>query len=127
MATWYSAQALDALLNRIKTESTTIHLLDTYSAGQSYATVAGNSIGSASISDSDFTGAVADGNNRKLTFNGKSGSATGNSSVKALHLAITSGSEVLAVTDETSNQDITSGNPITFPSFVMNSNQPTQV
>lgn len=127
MATWYSTASLDALLNDIKNKATTVHLLDTYSAGQDYATVVGNSIGSAAITGTDFTGPQASGNNRELVFDGKSGMATANSSVGQLHIAITSGSEVLCVTDETSDQPITSGNPLVFPSFSMFSMQPTQI
>lgn len=127
MATWFDTASLALMLNNIKTSCTTIHLLDDYSAAHNYATVTGNSIGSAAITDTDFTGSQANGNNQELIFDGKSGTATSNSSVKNLHLAITSGSVVLAVTNETTNQDITNGNPITFPSFTMTAQQPTQV
>lgn len=127
MATWFALASLDAQLNYIKTNATTIRLLDDYTAGDSYATVGTKTIGTATITSTDFTGPAASGNNRTLTFSGKDGTATANSTVKALHLAITSGTEVLAVTNETTDQTITSGNPLTFPSFVMTSFQPTQV
>lgn len=127
MATWYDSTVLDALLSQIKTGATHVWLLDTYTQGQNFATVQGNKIGEAAITDTDFTGPTADSNDRRLTFDGKTGTATGNSSVGALHIAIVSGSAVLAVTDETSDQPITNGNPITFPSFYMKSNQPTQI
>lgn len=127
MATWFATAALDAELNHIKTSATSIRLLDTYSPGDNFATVSSNTIGTASITGTDFSGPTASGNNRVLTFSGKDGTATGNSSVGALHIAITSGSDVLAVTDETSDQPITNGNPIVFPSFTMTANQPTQV
>lgn len=43
-----------------------------------------------------------------------------------LHIAFTDGSaKVLYVTDETSNQPITSGNPVNFPSLAYASNQPS--
>lgn len=127
MATWYDPASMALLLNNIKTTATTVHLLDTYSTADNYSTVSGNSIGNAAITDTDFTGSQANGDNQELIFNGKGGTATSNSTVKNLHIAITSGSVVLAVTDETSDQDITNGNPITFPAFTMTAQQPTQV
>ncbi len=124
---WYATLALEALLNHIKNNTNKIHLLDSYSPGQDYATVVGNSIGEADVVIGDFTGPSPNGNHRRLTFNGKSGNATGNSATGELHLALTSGSEVLAVTDETTNQAITNGNPLTFPSFYMQASQPDLV
>lgn len=127
MATWFETSALDSLLSYIKTNATHVWLLDDYTQGQNYATVQGNKIGEAAITSGDFTGPSASGNNRTMDFNGKSGSATANSTLADLHIAIVSGTEVLAVTNETSKQSITNGNPITFPLFSMDVNQPTQV
>lgn len=129
MATWYDTSALDALLTAIRDGANEIRLLDTYSQGDNWSTVNTNTIGSAAITAGDFTGPTAGGSNsRELVFNGKGGTATANSSIKSLHIAIVNnGGTVYAVTNETSNQDITSGNPITFPAFTMTSEQPTQV
>jgi len=131
MATWYDTTALDALLNEIKTTCDEIWLLETYTEGQDWATVLSNKIGSAAITSGDFTGPVASTAplDRKLTFNGATGAASGDSSGSPdLHIAIvnTSGSKVLAVTDETSDQVINDLNPITFPSFFLETKQPTQ-
>ena len=127
MATWFDTSALDALLNEIKNNSVTVRLLDTYTQGDNFSTVDANTIASAAITSGDFTGPSSSGQNRRLTFSGKTGTATANSSVQALHIALCSASVVYAVTDETSDQPITSGNPVTFPTFYMQSSQPTQV
>jgi len=67
-------------------------------------------------------------NNRLLTVTaGKTGAATASAAGSPdLHIAFTDGTaNVIWVTDETSNQAITSGNTITFPGPVYTSNQPT--
>ena len=127
MATWFDTTALDALLNEIKNNSVSVRLLDTYTQGDNFATVDANTIADAAITSGDFTGPAANGNHRRLTFSGKTGNATANSSVQQLHIALCSADTVYAVTDETSDQPITSGNPVTFPTFYMQSSQPTQV
>lgn len=130
MATFHGFNVLDAGLDRIKNNAEEIWLLDTYSQNDDYSTVLGNKIASAAIAVGDFTGPVADATvNRKLTFTGKDGTASADSSVGALHMAIVDvvGTEVLWVTDETSNQAITNLNPVTFPSFACFMNQPTGV
>ena len=127
MATFYDQSALDALLDVIKLEATQVILLDTYTQGQNYATVTGNSIATAAITSGDFTGPTANGQDQRLVFNGKLGAATADSTLAQLHIAIISGSKVLAVTDETSDQAITNGNPVDFPSFFMQASQPDQV
>jgi len=129
MATWYDLSALDALLNTIRNGAPIrVRLLDTYGQGDSFAQVETDTIAEATITGSDFdTPQDAPANARRLTFNGKSGVATNNSDAKNLHIAITNVDTVLVVTNETSNQDITNGNPVTFPSFYMQANQPGQV
>jgi hypothetical protein len=135
MATWYDTSALDTLLERIAgtglhsgVGAITVRLLDTYTQGDNFAEVNTQTIAQATISTGDFTGPVASGLHRRLTFSGKtSPSADSNSSAQNLHIALCSGTVVLAVTDETSDQPITAGNPVTFPSFYMQSSQPTQV
>lgn len=132
MATWYDTASLDALLNDIKglnAGTGEILLINGYTQGDSYATVTSNAIGNASIATADFSGPASSGNDRVLTFSGATGVAT--QTVLAgqpLHLAITDGtSRVLAVTDETSDQAVTSGNTLNFPTFTMTAKQPTQV
>jgi hypothetical protein len=126
MATWYDTSALDALLDKIGT-AVTVRLLDTYSQGDSYAEVNNQTIATANATGL-FTAPTSSGRHRRLTFSGATGAATANSSVGNLHIALCSAdSVVLAVTDETSDQPITNTNPVTFPSFYMQSSQPTQV
>lgn len=136
--TWFSKSALDAELQHIIDgcasggASAEIILLKAYSAGDNWTTVyTTNNIGSADIDETGtYWGAIADdGDNRRVTFNGATGTASASDSGGTLWLAIVNvvGTEVLAVTDETSDQSITNGNPLTFPSFYLQSNQPTQV
>ncbi|MGI9571293.1 MAG: hypothetical protein ACR2PH_16500, partial [Desulfobulbia bacterium] len=117
MATWYDLSMLDALLNTVKNGNPTfVWLLDDYSQADNYATVSGNKIAEAAITGDDFdTPQPAGTNAKRLTFAGKSGVATSDSSTENLHIAIVTGSVVLVVTNETSNQSITNGNPVTFP------------
>jgi hypothetical protein len=133
MATWYDTSALDALLDKISGQvggngATTVRLLDTYSQGDTFSEVNGNTIAQVAILPGDFTGPASSGNHRRLTFSGKTcPSADSPSSAQDLHIALCSATVVLAVTDETSDQTITAGNPVTFPQFYMQSSQPTQV
>ena len=127
MATWLETNAMDGVLSYIKDNAAHVWLLDNYIQGQDYATVEANKVGEAAVSDGDFTGPAPDGLNRKMNFNGKSGMASADSVVSNLHVAIVSGSEVLICTNETSNQAIYSGNPLTFSLFTITVNQPTQV
>lgn len=130
---WFSKGALAAELQYIIDNAETIHLLKTYAAGQDYATVLSNSIGSATISSGDFS-AIIDGTpttSQRMSFTGAGptdGANTLADAGESLWIAIvktTATSEVLAVTDETSDQVIYVGNPLTFPTFYMQANQPT--
>jgi len=51
--------------------------------------------------------------------------ATGGSATNHIAFLNTTDSEVLWVTEETSGQVVTMGNPVNFPSLVYTSNQPT--
>ena len=127
---FYSTTALDDLLIYTRDNATRVLLLDDYTQGDDYATVTGGSnvLAEATISPADFTGPTSNGLHRLITFTGKSATAGNNSSVAELHIALTNGvNEVLAVTDETSNQTITAGNIVTFPNFYMQSSQPSLV
>lgn len=122
-----SGGVLDAGLSSISTRATKILLVSNYTLGEDYATVVGRSLGDATISGADF-GAISDsGNDRQMTFNGKSGTATADDAAPTdLHLVITNGTDtILCVTDETSNQAITNGNTLNFPSFTITMKQPT--
>lgn len=199
MPKWAHSDALDNGLNAVKTNANVMHLVKTYAAADSYATVTGNSLGSASMASGDYTLGSSGSDRTLTTASGKTATAGGNSTqydsgtataggsttltdsgkswgtnaqanravniisgtgagqarriasntgtvltvdsawatnpdatsvyriTDNLHLAFvdSANSKVLLVTDETSNQVITSGNPLTFPSIVYTAQQPT--
>jgi hypothetical protein len=127
VAKFAHADVLDGGLNGIKLIAIKMILISAYSAGDSYATVQANKLAEVTMAPGDFV-LSASGSNRLLTTaSGKnavaSASATG---TPDLHIAFTDGSgKVLWVTDETSNQAVTSGNTVNFPVLTYTSNQPT--
>lgn len=129
MPKWVHPDVLDGGLSAIRTGANRQHLIRAYAAGDSYATVIGNSVADVAMASGDYTLANGAGSARTLTTaSGKTSNATANSGATPnLHLAFvdTAGSRVLWVTDETSDQVITSGNPIAYPQVVYTSNQPT--
>lgn len=127
MAKFVHADVLDGGLNAIKNGATHMLLLKAYTAGDSYATVITNLLADVAMAPADFV-LSSSGNNRLITTaSGKSATSSASSGVGPnLHLAFTDGtSKVLWVTDETSDQVITSGNPVNFPQLTYTSNQPT--
>lgn len=128
MAKFVHPDVLDLGINNIKVNANSLRLLKAYAANDSYATVTGNSIAAVAMASSDYT-LGSSGNNRTLTTaSGKSATASaGSGATPDLHLAYidTVNSKVLWVTDETTDQVITSGNLVNFPSVVYTANQPT--
>ena len=126
MAKWVRSGVLDNGLNDIKTNATAMVLLKAYTAGDSYATVASNIICTVTMTSSDYT-LSSSSSNRVLTTATKSGTASANSGASPnLHIGFTDGSaNVIWVTDETSDQVITSGNTVNFPAITYTANQPT--
>lgn len=127
MAKWVRSGVLDDGLNDIKNTATKMYLISAYSAADSYATVIANALNAGvTMTGTDYT-LGSSGNNRTLTTaSGKTDTATASSGAPDLHIAFTNGSNaVIWVTDETSNQAITSGNTINFPSLLYTSQQPT--
>lgn len=198
MAKWVDSDVLDLGINRVKTNAIVMHLLKTYAAADSYATVVANSIANVSMASGDYTLGSSGSDRTLTTAAGKSSTATGTStqydsgtataggastltdSAKAfttnvhanralyivsgtgagqarriasntgtvitvgtawttnpdatsvyritddLHIAFvdSTNSKVLWVTDETSNQVVTAGNTVNFPSLVYTANQP---
>jgi hypothetical protein len=126
MAKYAHADVLDGGLNAIKNNSLRMLLLKAYAAGDSYATVTGNAICTVTMAGDDFTLSGADGAARVLTTAAKSGTATaGSGATPDLHIAFTdNAARVLWVTDETSDQVVTSGNTVNFPSLTYTSSQP---
>jgi len=127
MAKYAHSDFLDGGLAALKAAATKMLLVKNYTFGDSYATVTGNKLAEATVATGDYT-ISASGNNRQLALPvGKTATATVTSvGGDDLHIAFTDGSaKVLYVTDETSNQVVTSGNAVNFPSLVYTSNQPT--
>lgn len=127
MAKYAHADVLDNGLNQIKNNAIRMLLLKAYTAADSYATVTGNSICSVTMTGTDYTLSGSDNAPRVLTVAAKTGTASANSGATPnLHIAFTDNvSKVLWVTDETSDQVVTSGNTINFPSLTYTSSQPT--
>jgi len=139
MATWYNdTVVLDGLLDVIRQGSTQVWLIEAYTQGDSYAIVPGNVVADAdsAIGIGDFststTAPGGSGFDREMDFLGAAGTASATSTLhdtnEGLHIALTNGVDTIyAVTDETSNQPIVIGNPVTFPSFTLRTLQPTQI
>lgn len=127
MAKFAHADVLDGGLNGIKNVATKMILVSAYTAGDSYATIQTNKLAEATMASTDFV-LSSSGSNRVLTTAaGKSAVASASATgTPDLHIAFTDGTaKVLWVTDETSNQAITSGNTVNFPQLTFQSNQPT--
>lgn len=105
------------------------HLITAYTAGDSYATVISNSVASYDMVSGDFSQATNGSNGRELTIGAKSGNNASASSgaTPDLHQAIvdSTNSKVWLVTDETTDQVITSGNPVNLGTFKYTVAQPT--
>ena len=129
MSKWVHADVLDNGLNQIKNNCDKVVAIISYTAGDSYATVmtAGNIVAEAAMSSTDFTlGNGASSARTLTTASGKQDASANNTGVPT-HFAFvdTVNSKVLWVTSESSAQTVTAGNPVTFPSLVYTSNQPT--
>lgn len=127
MAKQVHQDVLDGGLNAIKSSATKMLLISAYAAGDSYATVISNKLAETSMGSGDFTIATSGANRVLTTAASKSAIASATTTgTPDLHIAFTDGTgKVLWVTDETSNQGITSGNTVNFPQLTYTSNQPT--
>ena len=119
MAKFFDDSILNAAL-AVADNATTMHVCTGQPAN--HAGIAAVSLGSVSLAGGDYTTAD-DTSGRKLTIASKtitSASASGT----ATHIAGTDGTTLLWVTTCTS-QAITSGNPVTVPSFKLSIPDPT--
>ena len=131
MSRFAHADVLDNGPQYVKTNCNKVVLTDVYS--DVYATATGSAkVAEATLVTGDFAIAGAAGAARTMTatLTGKSGGTAAKSVADGtnMHIAFvdTVTSKVLYVTEESSNQAITSGNPVTFnsnPTYV--SAQPT--
>ena len=129
MAKYSHADFLDGGFTYFKANVNSMRLLKAYAAGDSYATVnATNTICSVAVATGDFTLTGADIAARVMTSATKSEPASASTvGTPDLHIAFvdTVNSKVLWVTDETSDQSVTSGNTVNFPALTYTSGQPT--
>ncbi len=128
MAKYAHPDVLDNGIAYIKANCNKVALISSYAVGDSYATVNGRILAEATLASTDFT-LASSGNDRTLTTaSGKqdtSANASGGSATNHIAFLDTVNSKVLWVTNETSGQAITAGNPVTFPSLVYTAQQPT--
>lgn len=125
MTRWANQNLLRQGPKYLQDNATRVLLISSYSAGQNYATVTGNQLGTATISSTDFSFSTS-GSDELLTFAGKAGVATATGTPSDAHLAFTNGSnEVIYVTDETTDQGVTNENPLQFPSLTYVAKQPS--
>lgn len=128
MAYFAHADVLDNGPAHIKANATKILLISDYTFGDSYATVTAAKISEANVTTADWTFSTS-GNDRVLTStdNLVGSVAAASSDGTTVHYAAVdaTNSKVLLVTEEGSDQPITSGNPITLKSMVYKSGQPT--
>ena len=126
MAKWYHPDVLDNGLSLLDTAVTSMHLISAYSAGDAFATVTTtNSLGSVAIAGGDITLANQGTNGRQAAVAAKTiTGATASGAAPDLHIALVDGTRVLAVTDETSDQEIFNGNDVNVPGFNCKMNQP---
>lgn len=125
MAKWAHADVLDNGPNYIKSNCNKMCVLSAYAAGDSYATVNGNIRAEVAMTSTDFTLGTS-GSDRTLTTAAGKQDTSANNTGTVNHIAFvdTVNSKVLWVTDETSGQTITLGNPVNFPSLVYTAKQP---
>ena len=128
MAKWFHQDVFDNGLNDIVSNANVLHVVSTYSAGDNYATVVGNSVTNYALAGGDKVLAAHNTTGRKVTIAAKSGNnATASTSgTPDLHFVLvdTVNSKVVAATDETSDQPITAGNPVSTPAFEFQFVQP---
>lgn len=134
MAKWANALLLDGGSDLIRTRAATtdrikMHVIKAYAGGDSYATVVTtNSCGGVSMVAGDFVQSGGAGAARVTTVGAKAISLTaGSGAGPNLHMALVDSttSEVLLVTDETSDQVLTSGNTFNVPAWTYTVGQPT--
>ena len=134
MPKWTTASVQDGGSDVIRTLAATAarvkqHLIKAYAAGDSYATVVTtNGLGSVDMVAGDFVQSGAASATRTTTIAAKSITLTANSGAGPnLHIAIVDSVSlvVLLVTDETSDQVVTSGNSFSVPAWTYTVAQPT--
>jgi hypothetical protein len=126
MAKFAHADVLDNGIAYIRTNCDKMAVIDAYTFGDNYATVDAAILASVSMASGDFT-LGSSGNDRTLTTASGKTDSSADATGAASHIAFldTANTKVLWVTEETSGQTVTTGNPVDFPSLVYTSKQPT--
>jgi hypothetical protein len=127
MPKFVSQNAMIAELAYIRDTADNMHVITAYTQGDTYATVVANSVCTIAVTATDLPVSVFGTLDEQITVASKTGTASASSPpTPDLHLAIVDsvGAEVLAVGDETTDQDIVSGNPITTPIWYIRTTQP---
>lgn len=127
MAYFAHADVLENGPAYVKANATKIMLISAYTFGDSFATVNAAKLSEAAVTTANWTWS-ASGNDRVLTSTDNlTGSvAAASAAGPSNHYAVVdaAASKVLYVTEEGSDQPITSGNPITLKSVVIKATQP---
>lgn len=133
MAKFANLLVLDGGTDLIRTRAGTAarvkqHVIKAYTAGDSYATVTGNSCAVVDMAAGDFVQSGASGASRVTTVGAKAGVSvtTSSGATPNLHIAIVDSvsSDVLLVTDETSDQVLTASNTVNIPAWTYTVAQP---
>lgn len=127
MAKYAHADVLDGGPDYFMANVTKIVILSSYTLADNYTTVnVTNNVGEVASTSGDYSLSGGDGAARVMTTTAKNGvTATANApGTPDLHVAYLSGSQVLLVTDELTNQAIVSGNDYNIPSTTYTLPQP---
>lgn len=133
MAKWLSQAVLEKGPDHLKTlaaggKTLTQHIVKAYAAADSYATVVGNSVMSVAIVDADLTWGAGTPSGRALTVAAMPGVSIASDSGASpdLHVVLvnTTDSEVHVVSDETTNQVLTTGGTKDLPAWAIQCPQP---
>ena len=118
-------RGLQEIIDKVSAGNVDLLLIKAYTQGVAYATVVSNKVMEINLAFGDL--ALANqGTGRKLVVAEKAGTISVDAVSPDLHVAIVdiTNTKVLAVTDETGDNDLSVGNPKTIPSFGINMNQP---
>ena len=133
------ASSLDAMLDQIRTTATHLRLVHSYTRADTWATINTNTCALYVISGGDIfnatytndTSGTGDGDapNRRMEIYAQelAPAIKDNTSGVELCLLLDDGSEILAVTDETTNREVKINDVITTFVWFVQASQPTQV
>lgn len=125
MPKWANDLVMDAAMDYID-QANTMHVISSYTAGDSYATVVGNSLADVAMTpDTDFPKANGDVSGRKITVAAKNAIPV-DASGTATHIALvrTTDTSVRYVTTCTS-QALVAGNTVNVPAWDIEIADPT--